>query len=183
MLETWFMRFLGFRSGPHHADERDNPCLSGREERYRQALFSITCWAINLGTNDAKTSRHDAWYNPVPKRKGHPGDDDPGIPGITTVSRVTIIGFILFHQRQWALNKYYVVHVEWMPVIVVWLHQYGLESNRSACLSLTGWKSVFADNVHPNEKAAIRIIPRWHLNNWPSGENLAHAFQPLPGQG
>lgn len=151
----------------------DNPYM--KEERYRQALdYNPDIVTIKLGTNDTKPQN---WRYKSDFKK----DMETMIRTLRALPskpEIYLCYPIPAYAVQWGINDSIIVHGV-MPVINRLAAKYGLKVI-DLHTPLTGMKECFADNVHPNEKAAVRIaqaIYRQLIGEEPP----AHVSQPFPG--
>lgn len=151
----------------------DNPYM--KEERYRQALdYNPDIVTIKLGTNDTKPQN---WRYKSDFKK----DMETMIRTLRALPskpEIYLCYPIPAYAVQWGINDSIIVHGV-MPVINRLAAKYGLKVI-DLHTPLTGMKECFADNVHPNEKAAVRIAQAiyWQLTG---EEPPAHVSQPFPG--
>lgn len=151
----------------------DNPYM--KEERYRQALdYNPDIVTIKLGTNDTKPQN---WRYKSDFKK----DMETMIRTLRTLPskpEIYLCYPIPAYAVQWGINDSIIVHGV-MPVINRLAAKYGLKVI-DLHTPLTGMKECFADNVHPNEKAAVRIAQAIY-RQLTGEEPPAHVSQPFPG--
>ena len=151
----------------------DNPYM--KEERYRQALdYNPDIVTIKLGTNDTKP--HNWRYKSDFKK-----DMETMIRTLRALPskpEIYLCYPIPAYAVQWGINDSIIVHGV-MPVINRLAAKYGLKVI-DLHTPLTGMKECFADNVHPNEKAAVRIAQAIY-RQLTGEEPPAHVSQPFPG--
>lgn len=151
----------------------DNPYM--KEERYRQALdYNPDIVTIKLGTNDTKPQN---WRYKSDFKK----DMETMIRTLRALPSKPEI-YLCYpspaYAVQWGINDSIIVHGV-MPVINRLAAKYGLKVI-DLHTPLTGMKECFADNVHPNEKAAVRIAQAIY-RQLTGEEPPAHVSQPFPG--
>lgn len=146
----------------------DNPYM--KEERYRQALdYNPDIVTIKLGTNDTKPQN---WRYKSDFKK----DMETMIRTLRALPskpEIYLCYPIPAYAVQWGINDSIIVHGV-MPVINRLAAKYGLKVI-DLHTPLTGMKECFADNVHPNEKAAVRIA-QGHLPATDRQRNHRHMF-------
>lgn len=151
----------------------DNPYM--KEERYRQALdYNPDIVTIKLGTNDTKPQN---WRYKSDFKK----DMETMIRTLRALPskpEIYLCYPIPAYAVQWGINDSIIVHGV-MPVINRLAAKYGLKVI-DLHTPLTGMKECFADNVHPNEKAAVRIAQAIY-RQLTGEEPPAHVSQPFPG--
>lgn len=151
----------------------DNPYM--KEERYRQALdYNPDIVTIKLGTNDTKPQN---WRYKSDFKK----DMETMIRTLRALPskpEIYLCYPIPAYAVQWGINDSIIVHGV-MPVINRLVAKYGLKVI-DLHTPLTGMKECFADNVHPNEKAAVRIAQAIY-RQLTGEEPPAHVSQPFPG--
>lgn len=151
----------------------DNPYM--KEERYRQALdYHPDIVTIKLGTNDTKPQN---WRYKSDFKK----DMETMIRTLRALPskpEIYLCYPIPAYAVQWGINDSIIVHGV-MPVINRLAAKYGLKVI-DLHTPLTGMKECFADNVHPNEKAAVRIAQAIY-RQLTGEEPPAHVSQPFPG--
>lgn len=151
----------------------DNPYM--KEERYRQALdYNPDIVTIKLGTNDTKPQN---WRYKSDFKK----DMETMIRTLRALPskpEIYLCYPIPAYAVQWGINDSIIVHGV-MPVINRLATKYGLKVI-DLHTPLTGMKECFADNVHPNEKAAVRIAQAIY-RQLTGEEPPAHVSQPFPG--
>lgn len=151
----------------------DNPYM--KEERYRQALdYNPDIVTIKLGTNDTKPQN---WRYKSDFKK----DMETMIRTLRALPskpEIYLCYPIPAYAVQWGINDSIIVHGV-MPVINRLAAKYGLKVI-DLHTPLTGMKECFADNVHPNEKAAVRIAQAIY-RQLTGEEPRAHVSQPFPG--
>ena len=151
----------------------DNPYM--KEERYRQALdYHPDIVTIKLGTNDTKPQN---WRYKSDFKK----DMETMIRTLRALPskpEIYLCYPIPAYAVQWGINDSIIVHGV-MPVINRLVAKYGLKVI-DLHTPLTGMKECFADNVHPNEKAAVRIAQAIY-RQLTGEEPPAHVSQPFPG--
>ena len=151
----------------------DNPYM--KEERYRQALdYNPDIVTIKLGTNDTKPQN---WRYKSDFKK----DMETMIRTLRALPskpEIYLCYPIPEYAVQWGINDSIIVHGV-MPVINRLAAKYGLKVI-DLHTPLTGMKECFADNVHPNEKAAVRIAQAIY-RQLTGEEPPAHVSQPFPG--
>lgn len=151
----------------------DNPYM--KEERYRQALdYHPDIVTIKLGTNDTKPQN---WRYKSDFKK----DMETMIRTLRALPSKPDIYLcypIPAYAVQWGINDSIIVHGV-MPVIDQLAAKYQLKTI-DLHTPLTGMKECFADNVHPNEKAAVRIAQVIY-RQLTGEEPPAHVSQPFPG--
>ena len=151
----------------------DNPYM--KEERYRQALdYNPDIVTIKLGTNDTKpqTWRYKSDFKKDMETMIRTLRALPSKPEIYLCYPIPA------YAVQWGINDSIIVHGV-MPVINRLAAKYGLKVI-DLHTPLTGMKECFADNVHPNEKAAVRIAQAIY-RQLTGEEPPAHVSQPFPG--
>lgn len=151
----------------------DNPYM--KEERYRQALdYHPDIVTIKLGTNDTKPQN---WRYKSDFKK----DMETMIRTLRALPskpEIYLCYPIPAYAVQWGINDSIIVHGV-MPVIDQLATKYRLKII-DLHAPLTGMKECFADNVHPNEKAAARIAQVIY-RQLTGEEPPAHVSQPFPG--
>lgn len=151
----------------------DNPYM--KEECYRQALdYNPDIVTIKLGTNDTKPQN---WRYKSDFKK----DMETMIRTLRALPskpEIYLCYPIPAYAVQWGINDSIIVHGV-MPVINRLAAKYGLKVI-DLHTPLTGMKECFADNVHPNEKAAVRIAQAIY-RQLTGEEPPAHVSQPFPG--
>lgn len=151
----------------------DNPYM--KEERYRQALdYNPDIVTIKLGTNDTKPQN---WRYKSDFKK----DMETMIRTLRALPskpEIYLCYPIPAYAVQWGINDSIIVHGV-MPVINRLAAKYGLKVI-DLHTPLTGMKECFVDNVHPNEKAAVRIAQAIY-RQLTGEEPPAHVSQPFPG--
>lgn len=151
----------------------DNPYM--KEERYRQALdYNPDIVTIKLGTNDTKPQN---WRYKSDFKK----DMETMIRTLRALPskpEIYLCYPIPAYAVQWGINDSIIVHGV-MPVINRLAAKYGLKVI-DLHTPLTGMKECFADNVHPNEKAAVRIAQAIY-RQLTGEEPPAHVSQSFPG--
>ena len=151
----------------------DNPYM--KEERYRPALdYNPDIVTIKLGTNDTKPQN---WRYKSDFKK----DMETMIRTLRALPskpEIYLCYPIPAYAVQWGINDSIIVHGV-MPVINRLAAKYGLKVI-DLHTPLTGMKECFADNVHPNEKAAVRIAQAIY-RQLTGEEPPAHVSQPFPG--
>lgn len=151
----------------------DNPYM--KEERYRQALdYNPDIVTIKLGTNDTKPQN---WRYKSDFKK----DMETMIRTLRALPskpEIYLCYPIPAYAVQWGINDSIIVHGV-MPVINRLAAKYGLKVI-DLHTPLTGMKECFADNVHPNEKAAVHIAQAIY-RQLTGEEPPAHVSQPFPG--
>ena len=151
----------------------DNPYM--KEERYRQALdYHPDIVTIKLGTNDTKPQN---WRYKSDFKK----DMETMIRTLRALPsqpEIYLCYPIPAYAVQRGINDSIIVHGV-MPVINRLAAKYGLKVI-DLHTPLTGMKECFADNVHPNEKAAVRIAQAIY-RQLTGEEPPAHVSQPFPG--
>lgn len=151
----------------------DNPYM--KEERYRQALdYNPDIVTIKLGTNDTKPQN---WRYKSDFKK----DMETMIRTLRALPskpEIYLCYPIPAYAVQWGINDSIIVHGV-MPVINRLAAKYGLKVI-DLHTPLTGMKECFADNVHPNEKVAVRIAQAIY-RQLTGEEPPAHVSQPFPG--
>lgn len=151
----------------------DNPYM--KEERYRQALdYNPDIVTIKLGTNDTKPQN---WRYKSDFKK----DMETMVRTLRALPskpEIYLCYPIPAYAVQWGINDSIIVHGV-MPVINRLAAKYGLKVI-DLHTPLTGMKECFADNVHPNEKAAVRIAQAIY-RQLTGEEPPAHVSQPFPG--
>ncbi|MBV4189984.1 prolyl oligopeptidase family serine peptidase [Bacteroides fragilis] len=151
----------------------DNPYM--KEERYRQALdYNPDIVTIKLGTNDTKPQN---WRY----KSDFKNDMETMIRTLRALPskpEIYLCYPIPAYAVQWGINDSIIVHGV-MPVINRLAAKYGLKVI-DLHTPLTGMKECFADNVHPNEKAAVRIAQAIY-RQLTGEEPPAHVSQPFPG--
>lgn len=151
----------------------DNPYM--KEERYRQALdYNPDIVTIKLGTNDTKPQN---WRYKSDFKK----DMETMIRTLRALPskpEIYLCYPIPAYAVQWGINDSIIVHGV-MPVINRLAAKYGLKVI-DLHTPLTGMKECFADNVHPDEKAAVRIAQAIY-RQLTGEEPPAHVSQPFPG--
>lgn len=151
----------------------DNPYM--KEERYRQALdYNPDIVTIKLGTNDTKPQN---WRYKSDFKK----DMETMIRTLRALPskpEIYLCYPIPAYAVQWGINDSIIVHGV-MPVINRLAAKYRLKVI-DLHTPLTGMKECFADNVHPNEKAAVRIAQAIY-RQLTGEEPPAHVSQPFPG--
>ena len=151
----------------------DNPYM--KEERYRQALdYNPDIVTIKLWTDDT-----------TPQTWGYKSDFKKDMETLIRTLRalpskpeIYLCYPIPAYAVQWGINDSIIVHGV-MPVINRLAAKYGLKVI-DLHTPLTGMKECFADNVHPNEKAAVRIAQAIY-RQLTGEEPPAHVSQPFPG--